>query len=115
MLGSIRGQFDQVNVYWNGDRAKFLPPWVNVMTSADDGDLTDLGKFRFLTGRGDVPQYYFTLDDDLFTRRSMPTTWSRPSTILIVSSPTTVGGCLARVAILFRPSAFQMFGGKPDR
>ncbi len=65
MLGSIREQFDQVNVYWNGDNADFLPPWVNVMTSADDGDLTDLGKFRFLTGRGDVPQYYFTLDDDL--------------------------------------------------
>jgi len=70
MLASIKGQFDRVNVYWNGDDAAFIPDWVYVTTSAVDGDLTDLGKFRFLTGYGNAPQYYFTLDDDIIYPRT---------------------------------------------
>ena len=65
MLESIKGQFDRVNVYWNGTDPEFIPDWVHVTTSAIDGDLTDLGKFRFLTHYGNIAQYYFTLDDDL--------------------------------------------------
>jgi hypothetical protein len=66
MLESIKGQFDYTRVYWNGKDASFIPEWVEVMNR--DGDLTDLGKFRFLVGNGfprDKHEYYFTLDDDL--------------------------------------------------
>lgn len=62
-LESIKGQFDYVRIYWNGEDTSFLPDWVHVTNL--DGDLTDLGKFRFVTGYGGEDEYYFTLDDDL--------------------------------------------------
>lgn len=65
MLESIRGQFDVVRVYWNGSDTSFLPDWVYCVNNEQDGDLTDLGKFRFLSGFGVLDEYYFTLDDDL--------------------------------------------------
>jgi hypothetical protein len=65
MLESIRGQFDVVRIYWNGSDTSFLPDWVYCVNNEQDGDLTDLGKFRFLTGFGGKDEYYFTLDDDL--------------------------------------------------
>lgn len=67
MLESIKGQFDAVRLYWNGTEKPDVPKWVKVIN--DDGDLTDLGKFRFLTGAIGFnkwpDEYYFTLDDDL--------------------------------------------------
>jgi len=65
MLESIRGQFDVVRVYCNGLDTSHIPDWAYVVNNEQDGDLTDLGKFRFLTGFGVRAEYYFTLDDDL--------------------------------------------------
>lgn len=70
MLESIRGQFDVIRIYWNGPDASFLPDWVYVVTEQQDGNLTDLGKFRFLTGFNTKDEYYFTLDDDLIYPRN---------------------------------------------
>jgi len=68
MLESIKGQFDEVRVYFNNvsDRPKWIPEWVDVYCGEDNnGDLTDNGKFYFLE-EGLKDEYYFTLDDDIY-------------------------------------------------
>ena len=66
MLKSIKGQFDEVRLYFNNidERPSFIPKWVSVFCGNDNnGDLTDNGKFYFL--EPGLEEYYFTCDDDI--------------------------------------------------
>lgn len=66
MLASIRGQFDITRLYFNNisKRPDWIPDWVDVYCGDNNnGDLTDNGKFFFLSPGED--EYYFTLDDDI--------------------------------------------------
>jgi hypothetical protein len=64
MLESIKGQFDEVNCYFNNvfKRPEWMPEWVNVVCGGDN-DLTDLGKFYFLEPEQEY--YAFVIDDDI--------------------------------------------------
>ena len=62
MLSSIENQFDEIRIYANG--FKEVPDFMKKYTVVIDKDLTDNGKFYFLS-KIKEPEYYFSMDDDI--------------------------------------------------
>lgn len=69
MLESIKGQFDEVNIYWNqcencDEVYNYISEQFKTTVTTTTGNLTDNGKFYRLDTLTEH-EYYFTLDDDL--------------------------------------------------
>ena len=62
MLASIKNQFDEIRIFANSYET--IPKWMDKYHVAYGVDLTDNGKFYFLS-KIKEPEYYFTLDDDI--------------------------------------------------
>jgi hypothetical protein len=62
MLASIKNQFDEIRIFANSYET--IPRWMDKYHIAYGVDLTDNGKFYFLS-KIKEPEYYFTLDDDI--------------------------------------------------
>lgn len=62
MLQSIENQFNEIRIFANGYDE--VPEWMDKYTVAYGCDLTDNGKFYFLSTLK-KPEFYFSLDDDI--------------------------------------------------